>query len=194
MAPYVYQMTRGTIFDNAAQIVTYLIKQFGTHESPEYHIKEITVDELKKERAVRRKKVFKTIIGSASWHVMVFKPGQSHFLASPRLCICEQCIVEYGSCDLFSHHQLYTEEVCDMPLCSDDPSPTTTEILGSNEDFDGFIVPGTYVAVAADRTHEDVVWFVKVTGGNRFSGKCEEDDYNNVIPKVPLISQDISLS
>ena len=114
------QMTWGTIFDNAAQIVTYLIKQFSTHESPEYHIKKITVDEFKKEREARRKKVFKTIDGSASWYVMVFKPGQSHFLASPRLCICEQCIVEYGSCNLFSRHQLYTEEVCDMPLRSDD--------------------------------------------------------------------------
>ena len=68
-------MTRGTIFDNAAHIVSHLIKRFGTHENPEYHIKEITVGELEDERAAHRKKVYKIIDGSASWHVMVFKPG-----------------------------------------------------------------------------------------------------------------------
>ena len=157
-------------------------REAGTHESPEYHIKEITVDELKKERAARRKKVFKTIDGSASWHVMVFKPGQSHFLASPRPCICEKCIVEYGSCDLFSHHQLYTEEVCDMPLRSDDPSPTTTEIL-------------------------EPMWQLQQTGHTKmlFGLSKSQVDIGSVenarkitittsYPKFPLISQDISLS
>ena len=112
------EMTRGTIFDNAAQIVTHLQTHFGDKENPEYHIQEVTVDELKEERALRHKKVFKTIEGSSSWQVIVFKPGQSSFSAATRLCVCDQCINEYGSCKQFASYELTHETIRDIPLRS----------------------------------------------------------------------------
>lgn len=61
------EMTRGTVFDNAAHIVSHLIQLFGTYDNPKYNIKEITVHKLEKERLLRHKKVFRTIAGSVSF-------------------------------------------------------------------------------------------------------------------------------
>jgi hypothetical protein len=174
------EMTRGTIFENAAHIVSHLINKFGANDNPEYDIKELTVKDLENERDLRRKKVYKTIDGSASWHVLVFNPGQTYFSAAPRMCICEQCTKKYGSCNLFSRYQLDVHELRDMPLRSHDPPPP--EDLGHME-LDGFIVPEAYVAVAADNTSNDTIWIIKVIEANRCSTENEMDDYNNVIPK-----------
>ena len=88
----------------------------------QYIISRKQVEELENERSLKHKKVFKTNERSTPWHIIVFKPGQDYFLASPGLCVCDQCIREYGSCDMFSRYQVDAHEVCDMPLLSDDSS------------------------------------------------------------------------
>ena len=175
------EMTRGTIFENAAQIVSHLVKHFGNHESPQYDIKEITEMELAEERAARRRKVYKTIDGSSTWQVLVFRPGQSYFLASTRLCICDECSQEYGSCNLFKSFELHCETIREIPLRSDVTPPQSDEL--GNEENDGFILADSYLALAADSTDVDALWYVKVLEVNQCSDKNEVDGYCNEIPK-----------
>ena len=183
------EMARGKIFNNASDIVQHLINQFGTRDNPEYHITEGTVGELEEERESRRRKVYKTIKGSALWHVMIFKPGQAYFVASPRLCICDECASNYGSCALFTRYELDVCELRDIPLRSDDHVPI--EKVGESED-DGFIVPGMYVALRADDTDDDdttnksndMFWLVKITAVNQVNTEENvEDSYHYIIPK-----------
>ena len=174
------QINRGVIFSGAAHIVSHLIQKFGTNKSPEYHIAEIKVEELEVLRESRCRKQYKTVDGSASFHVMVFKPNQTYFMTSPRLCICEQCKEDYGSCSLFSRYKLDVHELRDIPLRSHVLEPP--EIIGS-EDVDDFVTPDSYVAIAAPETSQDTVWFVKVIKVNLCSAKEEKDDYQNIIPK-----------
>eukprot|EP00794_Sanderia_malayensis_P019611 gene19611-21542_t len=172
------QITRGVIFTNAAGIATSLIKKFGANMKPAYHIKEVEVEELEELRCKRRKKVFKTVDGSSTFHVLVFKPKESFFLASPRLCICDECKHDYGSCSLFSQHELNVQELRDIPLRSDDPPPA--EIVGE-EAVDDFILPDSFAAIAADDPTE-TLWFIQVIDVNLSSTKNEVDGYKNVIP------------
>ena len=72
------EMTRGTVFDNAAHIVSHLI-HFGTPDNKEYHIKKITVYKLEKGRLLRHKKVFKNIEGSAFLRAGSSKQGKTTF-------------------------------------------------------------------------------------------------------------------
>ena len=129
------EISRGIICANAAQIVSHLIKKFGTNENPAYHIKGSYPVNWKM-RGLRHKKVFKTIDGSASFHVLVFKPGQTYLSASPRICICDQCLREYGSCQLFSRYKLNVNE-----LRSEDPPSSDT--IGA-ENVNGFVTPQSY--------------------------------------------------
>ena len=73
---------------------SHLIQKFGKKESANYHIVEVEVSALEVERASRTNKSFKIIARSASFHVMVSKSGQLLIVASPRICICDQCYNE----------------------------------------------------------------------------------------------------
>ena len=66
----------------------------------------------------------------------------------------------------------------DIPLRSDQDFPTTV----GGDKVDDFILPNSFVAIAAGREDSDTVWFVKVIDVNLTSTKEEEDDYKNVIP------------
>ena len=71
------------IFLNASDITSHLIKKFGKKESPNYQTVEVAVSALEAERASRHKKIFKTIAGSASFHVM-YPNLVSYFLLLPQ--------------------------------------------------------------------------------------------------------------
>ena len=38
------------------------------------------------------------------------------FKASPRICICSECMVEYGLCSLFRNYQLIVQELNKISL------------------------------------------------------------------------------
>ena len=110
---------------------------------------------------------------------MVFKPGQSCFLASPRLCICNLRSQDYGSCELFSLYQMDVHQLRNIPLRSDDLSPP--EVIGE-EDVDGFITQGSYVAIAAHQKSTENIWFIKVNEVKLCSSQEQVDDYGHIIP------------
>ena len=172
------EINRGTIFTNASGIVNSLICKFGANSDPKYDIREIDVQELTAIRSKRNRMVFKTVHGSDSFHVMVFKPNASTFRASPRLCICDECKADYGSCSLFSEYELCVHELRDIPLRSDVPPPP--EVVGE-EEVDGFVTPGSIIAVAADDPNV-TFFFLKVVDVNQSSPEIKTDDYGKQVP------------
>lgn len=107
-------------------------------------------------------------------------------MASPRICICEECHKDYGACNLFARYDIDERELREIPLRSHDNIPF--EAIGEEKD-DGFIQPNSYVALRADNStdHGDMIWLVKVADINKMNNmKSEEDSYHNVIPKGTL--------
>ena len=172
------EITRGVIFSNATEITDHLLKKFWSKESLKYHIVEIHVNKLE-ERTLWRKRCIRLLMVQFHSMLWFFKPGQSFFLAAPRLCICKQCCNEYGSCEHFSRYDLQQHELRSIPLLSGAQPPT--EII-SEEDVGGFVTPDSYVALAAHHTSNDNIWFAKVRKINLCSTREEVDDYGNSIP------------
>lgn len=150
----------GAIYDNSEEIVQFLNEKFKHKESPSYHIKEILVDDLMKERNNDRRRIFKRIDGSNGFQVAIFKPSSNTFIASPRLCICDECKVEIGSCSLYSSYEIQVQELNPLFLRNiDEPAP---EIVGKEEVSD-FITVDSVVAVPAPKGNvNDRIWFIKV--------------------------------
>ena len=99
----------GIYFEGVNSMVNFLESKFGDKKEPKYVIKEITKDSLETERNNGKYNICNTIDGSSLFHVMVFSPNSQHIKAAPRLCICDDCKLEYGSCSLFNSYQL---QVC----------------------------------------------------------------------------------
>ena len=64
----------GQSFHNAEDITSALHGKFKENTSPQYHIKEIKVQDLEIARNKIKKMSFKTVDGSSNFRVMVFKP------------------------------------------------------------------------------------------------------------------------
>ena len=176
------------MFENSSQIVSFLKEKFGENTSPQYHIVEILDSSLMEERNSRRRMKFPTITGSSDWHVLIFTPNASEFKASPRLCMCDQCLVTYGSCSLFQSYAVRVETI-NVPTLRNDVLPPP-EILGEEEVIE-FVNEGTFVAVAAPKSTDtvwvvDPFWIIKVTKVNRIDTDNESvDSYGfKIAPKV----------
>ena len=175
------EIAAGEVFNLSSQIVAFLQNKFGAKESPAYHIVEIKESALKEERDADRRITFKTIEGSSSFHVMVFSPNATTFKAAPRLCLCDHCKLDYGSCTLFKSYELKIKELAPTSLRSN--VSAATETVGE-EVVNEFIMPGTFVAVPAPKQHQDMVWFIKVCKVNLCDTENESTDgYHHVIPR-----------
>ena len=154
----------GEVFESSKNVVSFLKGRFQDHEAPQYHIKEILETELSEERTKRQKMKFPTIKGSSLFHVAIFKPKSEKFKASTRLCLCEQCLIEYGSCPLFKEYELQVQAITTPSLRSNLASPVDES---SEDALSDFVSVGTYVAVAASISSPDTVWLIKVNEINR---------------------------
>ena len=85
------EIARGQIFTTATDVNYFLQDKFAEKTSPVYHCCELSEERLEEGRKLNAKKIFKTVDGSASFHVMVFQPGASKFKAAPRICVCPSC-------------------------------------------------------------------------------------------------------
>ena len=125
------EIAGGQVFTSSAQIVSFLKNKFGENDTPQYHIVEIHETSLKDERDGDHRKAFKTIGGSSEFQIMVFIPNSTRFKASPRICLCDLCMTEYGSCPLFAHYEVHVQELNQISLRSRIPPPS--EIVGEEE-------------------------------------------------------------
>ena len=147
------------------------------------HIVEIMEDALEEERKMDHKLNFKTVDGSSLFQIIIFVPNSSTFKASSRLCLCDRCKVSYGSCDLFKEYHLEVQILNQVSLRAYVKPVTPLEIVGKEEGND-FVLPGSYVAVAASKDSFDTVWFIQVVETNKVNTKDVKDDYGLVIGKI----------
>ena len=141
------------------------------------------------ERAMTRRKNFSKVDGISKFQVMVYVPFSDHFKASDRLCICQNCQIEIGSCCLFRKFTISADELYPSTLRSkntvetsiDNEKEEEDEEEGEDENLEDFMPEGSIVAVAADSKSDDSVWFIQIIG----SGESDSDiidDYGNTIP------------
>ena len=123
------------------------------NEIPRYHIVEMGVNHLTKEREDDHRKDFKTINSSSLFHVAVFTSNCTTFKASPRLCLCDACVVEYSLYELFRSYEIQVQQLNSVNLRQNEPPP---EIVGEEEVCD-FVMPDSVVAVAAPKSSADSV-------------------------------------
>ena len=92
----------GDVFLSSSLMVDYLDAKFKESTNPEYIVKEISSSLLDENRAVANLLVLPTIEGSSTFQVIVFKPNSDNLKAAKRICVCQQCQNDYGSCNIFS--------------------------------------------------------------------------------------------
>ena len=95
-----------------------------------------------------------------------------------RLCVCQSCEDEYGSCELFQEYPLMAHGVNHVQLRSEVPSSAEIDDEIQNADF---ISPDSVVAILADAGSMDTVWFIKVIKNECISNGKDTDDYGHSI-------------
>jgi len=171
-------LEQGGKIHNAIDCCKFLQGKFGNKSDPSFHILELTHQSLDEAREEARWKDFPTIKGSDEWHVIVFKPNATKFKAASYLCVCETCLDDYGSCELFSMYQLKTKQLNKPHLRSSIQS--TTPAVDSSSSID-FVVPETYCALAAEQNSADLLWFVKIEQVREPQTSLCTDDYGHSI-------------
>ena len=133
-----------------------------------YVWKEIEVSQLDEARAANKLKVFETIDGSSKFHCMVFKPNGNSVKASPRICLCDDCSSDYGSCSSFKEYPLICHQLKCVFLRSAVEAVDSLEDeqdddeISSSDIIKNFIELDSIVAIAASHPSFDTVWFIKV--------------------------------
>lgn len=176
--------TGGKVF-NAKDCKDYLISKFGDKSNPSIFVKELQQDELSNLRAEARLKQYPTIDGSDSFQVIVFKPNSRSFKAAPRLCTCNICLIEYGSCSLFTEYQLLTYPLNKIYLRSDVVESNHEE--NDSNTSEEFILPGSYCAVAPDSSSQDSLWFIKIVDTVETNVEITDDYGNRIAPGLSCI-------
>ena len=149
----------GLSFSNSEEMVDYLDNKFKDSASPTYYIKDIDARKLDKLRARARANKYETLQRSNKFQVIVFRSNSGNLRAAPRLCLCEQCNVNYGDCHLFSDFQLSVIELNKKNLQHGNKEERDHSSLNN---LNNFIIENTFVAVAADELPPDSNWFMKV--------------------------------
>ena len=135
------------------------------------NLKKSQCKRLEEERVKDITRVYSTIPGSSKFQVIVFKPGEK-LRASQRLCICDMCRVDYGMCALFSEYELQVKFLKKTCLCSGfesnlgidvDEESEGSEDIAHEKLTTGILVPGTIVALAAEKKSVDTFYLIKIT-------------------------------
>ena len=151
----------GHTFQNAEDITSALHEKFNLYTSPQYHIKEIKVQSQNKIKKMN----FKTVEGSSNFRVILFKPSSITFKAANKLCICDDCRIEYGSCENFDEYELIYSDAITKILRSDYLTYQNNDQNNMEDESNAwdFIDINSVVAVAADEKSTDSVWFIKIS-------------------------------
>ena len=175
-----YVGTGGVVL-NAEDCIHVLQEKFADKNSPKFCIKKITEESL---RDVRKNQQFPTVPGSSRFQVMIFTPNSDIFKAAPHMCLCDNCLHEYGSCNLF--------QVYDVPAPNKKPNPprlrsATPELFQNDiEVIDtglDVVVPESICAVAAANLSNDSFWLIEVcTLHAGDDSSPHTDDYGHTIP------------
>ena len=98
-------------------MVDYLNNKFENYTDPCYIIKEIEEEVLAS--MLYQLKVFRGIMVLQNFkYIMLFQPNVTFIKVATRLCLCEQCKTEYGSCSIFQECPLQVEQLKTVTLRS----------------------------------------------------------------------------
>ena len=112
---------------------------------------------------------FKTITGSSTFQVMIFSPFTQNFRASTRICLCNTCIVEYGTCDNFKLYEIISQSSNVSTRSNNLTSPATEVECGEG------VIDGAVCAVA---NYEDNLELIRVTGVHTATEKMVDTENN----------------
>ena len=172
------EIAAGTFFANAADMVSFLNSKFGDKVNPNYCIKEIDCHLLDTERTNARLHKYHTIKGSSSFQIILFTPNSTVLKAASRICICEKCLLNYGSCSLFHEYSITVQELNKVSLRSNfdvDFEENNWPAVNS------FILPNSICAIAADTSSVNTVWFVKIIVDEIEADHDMGDDYGHTV-------------
>ena len=109
-----------------------------------------------------------------------FSIHTSEVLAPTRLCLCDKCKAEYGSCHLFTSHELRTLVLKESILRSRNIQTEEQNTQNQSEIVHEFLLSGSICAIAASEKSYDTVWFVKIVTTD-IASQSIRDDYGHVI-------------
>ena len=158
-------------------MVEYLQQVCIDKHNPPYYIKEIESTSLEIGRADAHLKKFPTIDGSTLFQVMLFKPHLTYFKAAPHLCLCSECLEDYGSCHRFVEYELVVHELNKVSLRLE-----KLVFEGESEAIEDFLLPKSYCAVSADQKAKDTIWFIKITNISSVIDSISDDYGNKIAP------------
>ena len=111
----------------------------------------------------------------------------SKLKASTRLCICDECQKDYGSCKLFKEYDLVVQQLNKQNLRFNFTDPG---IDGDNDDDEmnesatnEILLPGTIVALAAEKKSTNTFYLIKVSRKNGAKQYDDADDYGKMITR-----------
>ena len=165
-------------FVNAGEMVDFLQNKFIDKVSPIYIVSEIEEEELAAARKESTRHTSGTIDGTSTFQVVIFTSHSSTIKASPRICMCQACVSDFGSCSLFEEYEIPVTHLKETALRStrnvDVPVEPTTIVSE-------FLLPGSVCGIAPCTTAREPVWFIQVIG-EVLSDAEMIDDYQHVIP------------
>ena len=92
----------------------------------------------------------KTIDGSSELQIVVFTPDSGQIKTAPRLCLWDNCLVNYSTCDRFTSHDISFLNLNKVALRSSRKPKCSNNEKTDETVANKFIVPGTVVALAAN--------------------------------------------
>ena len=181
-----YVGTGGKVL-NITDCKDFLGTKFAQKPNPKFFLKLIDIDDVANSRAEARLKKYLETEVSDSFQVMVFQPNFTTFKAAFHLCICDNWLIDYASCSLFSSHKLQTQTLKKIFLRSE------MEIDGQNfhdqtENVShDFILADTFRAVVPNKSFPDSVWFIKVKDSFEWAIEMIDDCKNLIVPGLRYI-------
>ena len=122
---------------------------------------EVDSQALADTRAEETPRCYETVVGSEDFQAALFTPGSEIFKASSCLCICNLCVLSYGSFKLSKEYKFVVKQLKSTILWSQ-----MLKTLDQNDDTQknnkDFVVPGTICIIAASLNSSDTVWFLRI--------------------------------
>ena len=116
---------------------------------------------------------------------MVFRPHQ-RMKASPRICLCKECQVEYCSCQLFKEYDITINHLKKICLRSTFADRIGAEALEDDEFINDdetteVLIKDSIVALAAGTKACETFYLIKITEEEREASTAETDEWGTNI-------------
>ena len=183
------EVAAGHVLQTSSEMVEWLQTKFETKRDPIYVFKNFEQKSLEAERATQQLKRYATVNGSANFQVIVFRPNEP-MKASLRICICERCLNEYGSCELFREFTLTCNQLNKTCLRSQFDDYTGIEKRDEGEveeetDVNSLCIDSV-VALAASKKSLDPFYLIKITQEECPADEDGKDSWGKKVMKGQL--------